>query len=172
MSGNKKPRKKYVPKNRTTPDTLSIFGGMSDRHADKLQTINVINHTAMQAMAQGRGDKNSWDRLVGMVNLAIVMSEQGIGPEFRDYFIAGREALLACGKRSVKNNYRFLFTGDELQAMNEALAHHEAQIENVRAIDLDRALDEVQRRLDNRINSTSVMAEIRKENHEDTAQTV
>lgn len=100
--------------------------------------------------------------MVGCLNVALVLCEQGVGQEYRDELVAGREALLACGMRSVEKG-RFAFTGDELRAMNEALAVHDAQLENIRAIDVERAANEVIRRLNHRINSTSVMAELAKQ---------
>lgn len=44
---------KYIAKN----PMVTFFGGMSDTHAEHLQTTNLVNHAAMQAMVQGRGDK-------------------------------------------------------------------------------------------------------------------
>jgi hypothetical protein len=163
MTKPKKPRnKRYVSKG-TCDNPLSIFGGMGDAHRDKLRSIQTRNHLAMVDMVQGRGTRAQWDRIVGAINIANVMCELGIGDEFRATTIAAREALLNLGKRAVQNGDRFVCTGPELQAINEALACHDAQLENVRAIDVDRAADEVERRVRHRINSTSVMREIRKE---------
>lgn len=166
MSGQKKRTKKYAgPKYIAKNPMETFFGGMSGVHAEHLQKTNIINHAAMQAMVQGRGSKEMWDRLVGAVNIAIVMCEQGIGNEYREQLVAAMQALLACGVRSVKKD-RFAFTGDEMAVMNEALEIHDAQLVNIRAIDVDRAADEVARRLRHRVNSTSVMAEIRRQEAE------
>lgn len=149
---------KYVAKN----PMATFFGGMSDTHAEHLQKTNIINHGALAALARGIGGKDEWDRMVGAVNIANIMSEQGIGDEFRTVFLRAREALVEVGIRSLARGGRFLFTGDELQAMNEAMACHDAQLENIRAIDIDRAADEVARRLRHQINSTSISAEMAK----------
>lgn len=76
--------------------------------------------------------------------------------------LAARDALCEVGKRALKTG-KFLFRGEELQAMNEAMACHDAQLENIRAIDVERASDEVIRRIRNRINTTNVRAELEKE---------
>ena len=163
MASQKKRTKRYSgPKYIAKNPMVTFFGGMSDTHRSHLQATQLVNHAAMQAMTQGRGDKDQWDRLVGAINIALVMCEQGIGNEFRDDLNAAREAPLECGKRGAKTG-RFVFTGDELRAMNEAMDCHDAQLTNVRAIDVDRAADEVIRRLNHRINSTSVMKELEKE---------
>ncbi|HBI70011.1 MAG TPA: hypothetical protein DDZ22_13670 [Massilia sp.] len=156
----KKPRnKKYVPKYVARNVLSTIFGGMSGDHAEHLRTIQIRNHRALAEMAQGRGTREQWDELVGAANMANVMCEQGIGNEYRAITIAARDALLEVGKRIVKTE-RVILKGDELNAIREGLLCHDAQLENVRAIDVERACREVERRVRHRINSTSVHREI------------
>ena len=156
----KKPRnKKYVPKYVARNVLSTIFGGMSGDHAEHLRTIQIRNHRALAEMAQGRGTREQWDELVGAANMANVMCEQGIGNEYRAITIAARDALLEVGKRIVKTE-RVILKGDELNAIREGLLCHDAQLENVRAIDVERACREVERRVRHRINSTSVQREI------------
>lgn len=157
-----KRNKKYRPKWCSTNPITAIFGGMSGDHADHLRILNVKNHAALAAMAQGAGTRIEWDLLVGAMNMANVMCVQGIGNEFRSSTIAGRDALCEVGKRWHRIG-KFVFAGPELAAMNEALACHDAQLENIRAIDVDRAADEVLRRIREGINTTNVKAEIAKE---------
>lgn len=163
MTKPKKPRnKRYVPKG-SCSNPLGIFAGMGGQHADHLRRIQTLNHLAMADLAQGRGTREQWNRIVGAVNIANVMCDQGIGDEFRQVTIAARDALLALGKRAVKNDDRFTCTGPELTAINAALDCHDAQLENVRALDVDRAAIEVERRVRHHINTNSVMREIRRE---------
>lgn len=156
----KKPRtKRYRPKPVSLNPLSEVFGGMSGDHAGHLQTLNIKNHAALAALTTGVGGREEWDLLVGAINIANVMCEQGIGDEFRAATIAGRDALMAVGKRGAVSG-RFVFRGDELAAMNTALACHDTQLENVRAIDIDRASNEVIRRIRHGINSTNVRAEL------------
>jgi hypothetical protein len=157
-----KPRKKYKPKYVARNPLTQFFGGMSSEHAEHLQTLKLKNHAAMAAMVEGRAGRTEWDMLVGAVNMGNVMCDMRIGDEFRNLMLAGRDALCEVGKRAHKTD-RFLFKGDKLQAMNLAMEVHDAQLENIRAIDVERASDEVIRRIRNRINTTSVRAEIEKE---------
>ena len=157
-----KPRKKYKPKYVALNPLTQFFGGMSGYHAEHLQQLNIRTHSAMAAVVQGIGTREHFDLLIGAINMGNVMCEMGIGNEFRPQMIAGRDAMCEMGKRALKTE-RFVFTGDELRAMNEALACHDAQLENIRAIDIDRAADEVIRRVRNGINTTSVRAELEKE---------
>ncbi|RSZ60005.1 hypothetical protein HF313_14920 [Massilia atriviolacea] len=156
----KKPRnKRYRPKPVSLNPLSEVFGGMSGDHASHLRVLNIRNHAAMAALTTGTGGREEWDLLVGAINIANVMCEQGIGDEFRAETIAGRDALMAVGKRAMTMG-RFVFRGDELAAMNKALACHDTQLENVRAIDIDRASNEVIRRIRHGINSTNVRAEL------------
>jgi hypothetical protein len=153
----KKPRtKKYAgPKYVAKNPMITFFGGMSAQHAQHLQSTLLTNHTAMSNMARGVGDENDWDRLNGAVNMSLVMSEQGIGAEYTEEFKAASYAMLACIRRALKTG-RYLFTGEELKAMNEAMDSHDAQLTCIRAIDVDRAANEVIRRLAHRINVASI----------------
>lgn len=152
---NKKCRPKYVASNVLT----TVFGGMSGDHIEHLRLIQIRSHKALADMAKGVGTREGWDLLVGAINMANVMCEQGIGDEFRQITIAARDALLEVGKRIVKLD-RVLMKGDELNAIREALECHDAQLENVRAIDVERACREVDRRVRYHINSTSVVREL------------
>lgn len=159
----KNPRKayqgpKYVAKN----PMATFFGGMSDQHKEEAQKIAYKTHSAMVNLCQGSGTKEDWDRVVGAINMANVLCEQGIGNEFRESTIDARDALLEVGKRFMTTG-RFVFKGDELTAINDGLACHDAQIENSRYLDIERASNEVIRRVKHHINSTTVQAEMRKE---------
>ena len=147
---------KYVARNVLS----TVFGGMAGTHVDHLRTLQVKNHLALAEMAQGRGNREQWNLIVGAINIANVMCEQGIGREFRQQVLAARDAMLEVGKRAVRNEDRFVFTGPELCAVREALECHDAQLENTRAIDVDRAAMEVERRVRHRIDSTSVKREL------------
>lgn len=146
---------KYVARN----PALTFFGGMSDQHAGPLQATKLLNHTAMSNMVRGVGDYNDWFRLNSAINMALVMSEQGIGAEYQGEFVAASMAMLACVRRGAKTD-RYLFTGPEIQAMNTALDSHDAQCTCVRFIDIDRAEKEVERRLRNRINVMKIEEEM------------
>lgn len=160
----KKRNKKYSgPKYVARNVMETFFGGMGHTHIDHLRTLQVKNHLALSEMMQGRGNREQFNLIVGAINIGNVMCEQGIGDEYRQIMLAARDAMLEVGKRAMRNGERFGFTGAELCAVRDALETHDAQLENVRSIDVDRAAAEVERRVRHKINSTSVKAEIAKE---------
>lgn len=149
-------RKAYRPK-KTVVNTMSyVMGGLKKMDSEHLVNLNVSNHFAITDMVQGRGNKDSWDRLCGAFNMAVVMSEQGIGSNHRDSLLAGQDALFNIGIR-FKEISKFTVSGNELKLMNEAMSVHDAQLEVSRIIDIERAFDEVNRRLKHRINTKKVM---------------
>ncbi len=96
----KKQRKRYQgPKYVAKNPMLTFLGGMSDQHREEAQKIAYKTHSAMVSLCHGSGTKEDWDRVVGAINMANVMCEQGIGNEFRESTIAARDALLEVGKR-------------------------------------------------------------------------
>lgn len=145
---------KYIAKN----PMHTFFGGLSGDHSEHLQTLLLKNHGALAAIVQGRGDREAFDKLTGAINMGNVMCEMGIGDEFRASMLAGRDAMIEMGKRALQTG-RFVFKGCELAAMNEAIACHDAQLENIRAIDVERASNEVLRRIRHGINTTNVRKE-------------
>lgn len=158
----KKRNKRYVPKYVSKNPMSDYFGGLSGDHAHHLQRLKIRNHAAMAAMTTGAGTRNDWDLIVGAVNMANVMCEQGIGDEFRPFTLAARDTMVEVGKRAMKTG-RFLFKGDEIAVLNEFLDVHDAQLENIRAIDVERAADEVTRRINGRHNTTNIRAELERE---------
>jgi hypothetical protein len=117
----------------------------------------------MSNMARGVGDKEDWDRIVGAINIALIMTEQGSAPDHVGLLKQAQAALIEVGKRAVKNNMRFLFKGPELGVLNDAMEVHDLQLQTARAIDIDRAADEVKKRVRHKIGSTNVMRELAKE---------
>ena len=157
--------KPYKPKYVAVNPMSTFLGGMSGDHAEHLQKLNLRNHGAMAAIVQGRGDLDSFNLVTGALNMANVMCEMGIGNEFREAMIAARDAMIEVGKRAVRTG-KFLFKGDELQILNNAMSCHDAQLENIRAIDIERAANEVVRRVRHKINTTSVQREVAKEDNQ------
>lgn len=151
MASKPKRDKKHRPRAVHNPVDF-ILSGLK-RVDGELQTdLNARNHAAMQALVQGRGTRDSWDQLVGAINMANVLCEQGIGNEYRDQMLAGRDALAQVRVRYDERGV-FVFKADEMQAVNLALEVHDAQLEAARVVDIERAGAEVLRRIRYRVNA-------------------
>lgn len=159
MSTKKKRNKAYKPKNCYANVIKTVFGGMVGSHHEHTIEVMAKTYAAVAGIAEGRGGKDEFDRIVGALNMANVMCEQGYAPEYRAELLAARDAMMTLGVRAMKSGV-FAFEGEEQKQVADALATHDAQLENARSIDIDRAFDEVQRRIKNRINTKSVMREV------------
>ena len=157
MASSKKRNKAYRPKALITNPLSFVFSGMQRIEGEHLTDLQVKNHSAMYEMVQGRGTRDGWDKLVGMINMSIVICELGTGAEYHAELLAGRDALYSVCVR-YRSIGKFIFTGDEMNAMNTALQIHDAQLEISRVIDIERATDEVIRRIRTGVNLKRVCA--------------
>ena len=153
----KKRTKAYRPKPVNVCGISYVMSGLAKLQGERLTDLNLRNALAMCKMAQGDGDRDTWDQLVGAINMAIILSEKVFDVQYHDDLIAARDALHATGLRAMKSS-RFLFSGDELTAMNQAMEVHSAQLAGSRVIDIERAYDEVLFRIKHRINNIKVTA--------------
>lgn len=147
----KKRNKKYVPK-QVVQNPLNYFlGGLKRIEEAHLVELNSKNHAAMLCICNGTGTKEHFDQLTGMQNMALVLTEMHFDNQYLELLYAGRDALHSLGQRYLKHQ-KFILTGDEMQKINNVLEIHEAQLEALRVIDIERAYDEIQRRLKYGIN--------------------
>ena len=151
-----KPRKKYKPKTIVQNPLNYFLGGLKRVDAENLTELNVKNSKAMLSICNGQGTRDDWDQLVGMQNMGLVLAEIHFDMQYHDILIVGRNALHAVGKRWLEHK-KFVFKGDELQSLNDSIEVHEAQLNALRVIDVERAFNEVQRRIKNNINTKRVM---------------
>ena len=157
MSKQKKPRNnKYVPK-KVIKDCMGfVKTGLTLMPDNQKTTLQLKNYAALLKLKSGEGDRDSWNTLVGAINMTQVMCELGTGKEYRKIVLAASDALLAVGKRHIKWN-KFEFCGDELEKVGNAMEVHDAQLSVSRVIDIEQATDEVLRRINFDINVKKVM---------------
>jgi hypothetical protein len=154
----KKPRcKKYHRRMVVGNPIAHLLGGLRRVEGEHLTKLNTKNHAAMHCIVHGHGTRELWDQLVGAINMANVMCELGTGSEYRAELMAGRDALATLCARWRKTG-AWVLTGGEMQALNLALEVHDAQLEISRVIDVERAADEVVRRIHHNINTQQVAA--------------
>lgn len=152
----KKRNKAYRPKTVVQNPLHYFLGGLKRMDEEHLTDLNLKNHAAMFSICQGRGTRDDWDKLVGMMNMALVLAETHFDLQYHDLLSTGRDALQAVGRRWLSLQ-RFVFRGAELQALNDAIEVHEAQLAALRVIDVERASEEVQRRIKFHINTMKIV---------------
>lgn len=146
MAKTKKPRKTHRPKEIVQNPLNFFFGGLKRIDSEHLQTLNIKNHKALADLATGQGNRAAFDQIIGAINMANIMCERGIGDEYRADMLAARDAMMVVRERYFQIG-RFVLKGDELKVLTQAMEIHDAQLDAARVIDVERAADEVTRRV-------------------------
>lgn len=140
----KKTRRKYKPKG-VRLDTLSwVISGLKNV-ADVPEagtTLMLRNHVAFDEMLAGRGTVEHVDLLISMVNMAEALAKRSIGDDWMPEIAQAQDAIFAMAQRGVSGK-KFLFTGPELNIVQQILELHDEQLRNCGVRVLELALDDI-----------------------------
>lgn len=67
--------------------------GAAITQRDKLDKLRMLEYSALEAMAKGKGTIHDWRVLVDVLNLSEMMGKGGIGPEVLPYCEKAQEGL-------------------------------------------------------------------------------
>jgi hypothetical protein len=138
-------RSKYKPKP-VILDTMSyVMSGMKQMTnlKDQLIALQLKNHLALEALRLGQATKEDIDTLINAFNITEALAKQKIGDDYKTEIKEAQDALFACAKRGVENNYRFVMKGTELKAINYVMEIHDAQLEASTVKDIELATNYV-----------------------------
>ena len=140
----KKTRRKYKPKG-VRLDTLSwVISGLKNV-ADVPEagtTLMLRNHVAFDELLAGRGTVEHVDLLISMVNMAEALAKRSIGDDWMTEIAQAQDAIFAMAQRGVSGK-KFLFTGPELNIVQQILELHDEQLRNCGVRVLELALDDI-----------------------------
>lgn len=151
MANNKKPRKAYKPKAKTTFGGLHIVGKrtlVDNPMTDEERTTVLTDYfAALSAMLEGRATIEHFDSLAYAVNIAQVLTLSHMGTEYRDIVQAAMHAMTRCKNRYQKTKKMGL-DGEGLQAMRDFEPLFEAILSEATARELVAATRESMRRVE------------------------
>lgn len=140
----KKTRRKYKPKG-VRLDTLSwVISGLKNV-ADVPEAgtkLMLRNHVAFDELLAGRGTVEHVDLLISMVNMAEALAKRSIGDDWMPEIAQAQDAIFAMAQRGVSGK-KFLFTGPELNIVQQILELHDEQLRNCGVRILELALDDI-----------------------------
>jgi hypothetical protein len=136
-------RSSYRPKPIITDPITHLLEGIRPPSTDKLLSIKIKNHDAMNSLLYGRATIADVDLLINMANMVEALYRLGFGREYKDVVSVGLDALFQVGSRGVASG-RFVLKVSEIAAMNELMELHDAQLEVVTVIDMEKALALIQ----------------------------
>lgn len=102
---------------------------------------------AFDALLKGRGNESDWNTVVCSLNIALVLSENGFGPECEAQIIDALDGVFRSKLRQGRRD-KWGLDGPAIQAIKEAYRTHEAQLEFATGAEIMAARDEVNRRID------------------------
>lgn len=114
---------------------------------DSYLRIQLSNHGALEALAAGRATRLDVDQLIAARNMAEgIRSVARLGMHYRDILSVAHRALIDIGKRTLANG-KPSATPEEIAALADLLALHDAQLEQCTVIQMERAVKLVKDRV-------------------------
>jgi hypothetical protein len=145
-------RSKYRPKHVLQNPLEYVRENMAPiaQHGSYLVTLKIRNSDAMVKLLRGQASVPDMNTLVAMSNITEALCFMNFGKEHVDIAERGRHAIIAIVERAKTTN-RFTPTGLEVQALNELMELHDAQMDVLTVKDMDAAIHYA-RRAQNRPN--------------------
>lgn len=141
-----KPRKKYKPKG-VRMDTLTwVISGFKKvaEVPDAGTKLLIKNHISFDEIREGRGDIFHVDNLISMVNMAEALAKRQLGRDWLEEIGQAQDAIYAMAQRGVSGK-SFLFTGEELKAVQTIIELHDEQLRNCSVRTLELALEDIEK---------------------------
>lgn len=113
---------------------------------DDQKDLHIAYRTSYDAMLRGAGTEETWSTVVVSLNVALILTEQGIGAEYEPDLVGALDGAFRAKIRAGRIG-RWGFDGPAITAINLAFQIHEAQIELVSKAEVRAALQEVYRRI-------------------------
>ena len=109
--------------------------------------IQLSNHGALAALTDGKATRLDVDQLIAARNMAEALrSVARLGMHHKEILAEGHMALIDIGKRTLANG-KPSATPEEIAALTDLLALHDAQLEQCTVIQMERAIKLVKDRV-------------------------
>jgi hypothetical protein len=139
-------RKKYKPKG-IRMDTLTwVISGFKKvaEIPDAGTKLMLKNHVSFDEIREGRGDTGHVDNLISCVNMAEALAKRQLGTDWLPEIGQAQDAIYAMAQRGVSGK-PFLFTGEELKAVQTIIELHDEQLRNCSVRTLELALEDIEK---------------------------
>lgn len=141
-----KPRRKYKPKGVRMDALTWVISGFKKvaEVPDAGTKLMLKNHVSFDEIREGRGDTHHVDNLITMVNCAEALAKRQLGRDWLEEIGQAQDAIYAMAQRGVSGK-SFLFTGEELKAVQTIIELHDEQLRNCPVRTLELALEDIER---------------------------
>lgn len=111
--------------------------------------LRIKNSAAMSALFKGQATRQDMETLIAMHNICEALWQMGVGRDYGDVVIRGKVALLDVGARG-KSSGHFVLKAPEMQALNDLMELHDAQMEISTVRDLEKATAIARQQINNK----------------------
>jgi hypothetical protein len=134
-------RSSYKPRPVLVNPLAYVIEGMKPvaHHESYLIDLKIKNHGAMTALTQGRATRADMDVLIAMNNITEALWRMGFGKEFDNVMRGGHQALVEIASRGAATS-RFIVRASEMNALNDLMDLHDAQMDVITIKDMEAAL--------------------------------
>jgi hypothetical protein len=141
-----KPRKKYKPKGVRMDALTWVISGFKKvaEVPDAGTKLMLKNHVSFDEVREGRGDTHHVDNLISMVNMAEALAKRQLGRDWLEEIREAQDAIYQMAQRGVSGK-PFLFTGEELKAVQTIVELHDEQLRNCSVRTLELALEDIEK---------------------------
>jgi len=141
-----KPRKKYKPKGVRMDALTWVISGFKKvaEVPDAGTKLMIKNHVSFDEIREGRGDTHHVDNLITMVNCAEALAKRQLGRDWLEEIGQAQDAIYAMAQRGVSGK-SFVFTGEELKAVQTIVELHDEQLRNCSVRTLELALEDIEK---------------------------
>lgn len=105
----------------------------------ELDQIRAKEYAALDEMIHGRGTLDHWQTLTELLNVAEMMTSQGIGVEVLGACQKAQEALIKAGQRFEKTG-KFGFDGPGIQAIRDLIEYADLQQASISRSEFERMI--------------------------------
>ena len=141
-----KPRKKYKPKGVRMDALTWVISGFKKvaEVPDAGTKLMIKNHVSFDEIREGRGNTDHVDNLITMVNMTEALALRQLGRDWLPEIGEAQDAIYAMAQRGVSGK-PFLWTGEELKAVETVLLLHDEQLRNCSVRMLELALQDIEK---------------------------
>lgn len=104
-----------------------VIKGMSPMTDDQIRNCSIHHHDALYRMTHGEASMDDWQLVCHMINTSVALSQTIFGGDYLDDLKLAMVAHARAGKRKLAGK-GLAYTGEELTAVNTALAINDEQI--------------------------------------------
>lgn len=137
-------KSKYKPKGVRMDALTWVISGFKKvaEVPDAGTKLMLKNHVSFDEIREGRGDTDHVDNLISMVNCAEALAKRQLGRDWLEEIREAQDAIFHMAQRGVSGK-SFLFTGQELQAVQTILELHDEQLKQCSVRTLELALNDI-----------------------------